>query len=52
MEPGIVHAERFEDAILEEIVQRLARRDLHDATEDIGGHAVDPAVTGIVDERE
>ena len=41
-ESRVIHAERFEDPLMQEDVERLARGDLDDPSQDIGRHAVVP----------
>ena len=44
--PGIHHAQGFEDFFAQELVEGLARNNLDEIAEDIGGHGVIPALAG------
>ncbi len=48
-EPGVLHAERIEEALFQEAIERLSRRDLDDAAEDVepGEPAVTPQRAGL-----
>ena len=50
-EAGVGHAERREDPFLQEPVERLSRRHLHQAAQHVGGDAVVPAGAGVVEQR-
>ena len=49
---GAGHAERIEDVLLLELVQRLSRDDLDDAAEHVGGVAVAPQRAGLARQRQ
>src|SRR3954454_904661 len=51
-EGGVGHAERGEDPLLEEAVERQPGRDLDDPAEHVGGDGVVPLGTGLEEERE
>ena len=48
---GVRHAQRREDALLQELVERLPRRYLHQTPDHVGGDAVVPAGAGLVEQR-
>jgi hypothetical protein len=52
VEAGILHSERRKDAIVQESCQRHAgdARDQHG--EDFAGGVVEPALAGLIDQRE
>ena len=51
-ERGVDHAERLEDALGEELVERLARRHLDHPAEHVGGGAVVPLAAGLEEQRQ
>ena len=51
-ERGVVHAERIQDALFDEGVERLAGGDLDDAPQDVGRHAVVPPRSRTREQRE
>src|SRR3546814_1035817 len=51
LKPGVVHVERIEQTVLEEIVERLARRAFDHRSKQVKPHAIVPAGTGIGDQR-
>ncbi|MCW2704456.1 MAG: hypothetical protein JWQ37_2451 [Blastococcus sp.] len=50
-ERRVPHAERGEDPLLEELVQRLPGENLDQAAENVGGDAVVPVAAGLEDQR-
>ena len=52
VERGVGHAERPEDPLGEELVERLAGDDLDDPPEDVGRHRVQPLGAGLEGERQ
>ena len=50
LEPGVDHPERFQDVLGEEAVEALSREDFHQVAEHVGGDAVVPALSGMVDQ--
>ena len=52
MESGVVHAQRPQDFLIEECVERLARHDFDHAPEYVGGMAVLPGCARFVDQRQ
>ena len=51
-EAGITHAERRENALAQKCAQGLARYDLDDAADDVGGMAVMPGHARLLEERQ
>ena len=51
VEPGINHAERIEDPLLEELVERLAREDLDEIALNVDRDAVVPAGARLMPKR-
>ena len=52
VERRVLHAERVEDPLLLELVERLLRDDLHDAAEHVGRVAVVPHRARVIGERQ
>ena len=51
-EAGVAHAQRIEQALAEEVAQRLTRQDLDQAGGDVDADAVVPAGAGLECEGE
>ena len=52
IETGVEHAERFENSLTQEGIERLSRDHFHEAREDVRGNAVVPPRSGLVSQRD
>ena len=51
-ETGVIHAERIENPLAQEDIERLPRNNFYESTEHVGGNAIVPPRPGLLEERD